>query len=140
MAKGFVVDNSVVMSWCFKEEVNSYSNAVLDSFAEFSAFVPSIWPQEVVNVLLVAERRKCLSEKDSVYFIRLLQQLPIFVEYERPQGVMKDILGLARVHRLSSYDASYLDLAMKKNLSLATLDKMMRKAAKAVNVKIFEPS
>ena len=114
MEKGLVVDNSVVMSWCFKNEVNSYSNAVLDSLNDFAALVPSIWPLEVVNVLLVAERRKFLKETDSVQFIRLLLQLPILVESPSAESVLKDVLWLARVQGLSSYDASYLDLAMKK--------------------------
>jgi len=137
MEKGLVVDNSVVMSWCFKNEFNSYSNTVLESLNDFTALVPSIWPLEVVNVLLVAERRKFLKETDSVQFIRLLLQLPILVESPSSESVLKDILWLARVQDLSSYDASYLDLAMKKNLPLATFDRKLKRAAKAVSVKIF---
>ncbi len=140
MEQRMVIDNSVVMSWCFKHEINTYSNAVLDCMAGSAAVVPSIWPLEVVNVLLVAERRKFLSEADSVQFIRLLLQLPILVEYQSPESALKDVLWLARAQRLSSYDASYLDLAMKKNLPLATLDKHLKKAARAVNVKIFDPT
>jgi predicted nucleic acid-binding protein len=133
-----VVDNSVVMSWCFHDGNNSYPNAVLDHLTEAGALVPSIWPLEVVNVLLVAERRKFLKETDSVQFIRLLLQLPIRVEYQSAESVLKDVLWLARAQGLSSYDASYLDLAMKKNLPLATLDKRMMKAARSVDVKLFE--
>jgi len=62
MSESFVIDNSVVMSWCFKDETNQYADAVLDRLLESTAFVPSIWPLEVVNVLLVAERKKRLSE------------------------------------------------------------------------------
>ena len=137
MAKEFVVDNSVVMSWCFQDEVNSYADNVLGCLAESSAFVPSIWPLEVVNVLLVAERRKFLKEADSIQFIRLLLKLPIRIEYQSPEAIMKDVMWLARAHGLSSYEASYLDLAMKINLPLATLEKKLKKAAKAVNVQLF---
>lgn len=133
----FVVDNSIVMSWCFQDEANQYADAVLDSLSETTALVPSIWPLEVINVLLVAERRMRISEGDSVRFTTLLSQLPIVVEYERPEQVMKDILALARVKKLSSYDALYLDLAMRKGLPLATLDERLKKAAIAVDVKIL---
>ena len=137
MGENFIVDNSVVMSWCFKDESNQYADAILDTLDKSTAVVPPIWPLEVVNVLLVAERRKRLSKADSVRFITLLTQLPITVEQEQPERMMKEILALAREHRLSSYDASYLDLAMRKGLPIATLDKGLRAAAKRTKVPIF---
>ena len=137
MGNLFVVDNSIVMSWCFRDEANQYADAVLDSLSEATALVPSIWPLEVINVLLVAERRMRISEADSVRFTTLLSQLPIVVEYERAEQIMKDLLALARVKELSSYDASYLDLAMRKGLPLATLDKRLKEAATAVDVKLL---
>jgi len=137
MDNGFIVDNSVVMSWCFKEQANPYADSILERLTEAVAYVPPVWSLEVVNVLLATERKKCISEADSVHFISLLSQLPIFVEYESPEKSMKDLLGLARIHNLSSYDASYLDLAMRKGLPLATLDKNLRKAAESTNVLIL---
>lgn len=133
----FVVDNSVVMSWCFQDETNLYADAVLDRLSENRAIVPSIWPLEVVNMLLVAERCKRLKQADSVRFITLLSQLPIVVEHEWPEKMMKDLLALGRANNLSSYDASYLDLAMRKDCALATLDKKLMKAARDIDVKIF---
>jgi len=76
----FVVDNSVVMSWCFKDESNHYADAVLNRLTKATAVVPSIWPLDVVNVLLVAERQKRLSDADSMRFLTLLSQLPIRVD------------------------------------------------------------
>jgi len=137
MSESFVVDNSVVMSWCFKDETNQYADGVLDRLSEATAFVPSIWPLEVVNVLLAAERKKRLNEADSVRFITLLSQLPIMVEHERPERIMKDLLALARANNLSSYDASYLDLSMRKGFPLATLDSRLREAAKKTEVPIL---
>jgi predicted nucleic acid-binding protein len=134
----FVVDNSVVMSWCFKDEKNKYGDAVLDRLAESTAIVPPIWPLEVVNVLLVAERRNRLKQVDSVRFITLLLQLPIVVEQEGPGKKMKDLLALGRANNLSSYDAAYLDLSMRKDCPIATLDKKLIEAAKNVNVTILE--
>jgi predicted nucleic acid-binding protein len=136
MKKSFVVDNSVVMSWCFKDEANPLADSILARLEEGTAYVPSVWPLEVVNVLLAAERRKLISETDSIRFLRLLSQLPILVQHESPERTMTDILNLARVHIISSYDASYLDLAMKKGLPLATQDKKLRRAAKSVNVEL----
>lgn len=85
MMNSFVVDNSVVMSWCFKDETNKYGDTVLERLTESTAIVPPIWPLELVNVLLVAERRNRLKQVDSVRFITLLLQLPIVVEYEGPE-------------------------------------------------------
>ena len=88
-------------------------------------------------MLLVAERRKGWSVADSARFISLLSRLPIVVENEHPERLLRDLLGLARAQRLSSYDASYLDLAMKNGFPLATLDKKLRKAAASVKVAIL---
>ena len=137
VSDSFVIDNSVVMSWCFKDETNHYADAVLDCLLESTAFVPSIWPLEVVNVLLVAERRKRIREADSVRFVTLLSQLPIIVEYERTEKIMKDLLALARANYLSSYDAYYLDLSMRKGFPIATLDTRLIAAAKKTDIPIF---
>jgi predicted nucleic acid-binding protein len=117
VSEDFVIDTSVVMSWCFKDETNRYADGILDLLEEATALAPSIWPLEVGNVLLVAERRKRLSGADSMRFITLLSELPIIVEQEPPERMIHEILTLAREHKLSSYDASYLDLAMRKGLS-----------------------
>jgi len=137
MTEHFVVDNSVVMSWCFKDETNKYADAILHKLCEARAVVPSIWPLEVVNVLLVAERRKRLSEADSTRFITLLTQLPIIVEQERPENMMKELLTFARANNLSSYDASYLDLAMKRGYPIATSDNKLIQAARRIDVQIL---
>ena len=137
MTKHFVIDNSVVMSWCFKDETNKYADAILHKLCEARAVVPSIWPLEVVNVLLVAERRKRLSEADSTRFITLLTQLPIIVEQERPENMMKELLTFARANNLSSYDASYLDLAMKRGYPIATSDNKLIQTARRIDVQIL---
>ena len=137
MSNPFVIDNSVVMSWCFKDEANKYTDIVLDSLVESYAVVPSISPLEVVNALFVSERRRRLSEADSIRFLTLLAQLPLTVEQEQSEKAMMRILALARKHKLSSYDASYLDLAMRKGLPIATLDKNLRAAAKRAQVAII---
>lgn len=140
MAARFVVDNSVVLSWCFEDEGSRYAEAVLESLETAEAFVPAIWPLEVGNVLLVAERKKRLSQAAVVRFLALLGGLPITVEQESPERMLKEIVSLAREHGLSTYDASYLDLAMAHGLPLATLDASLAKAAKKCSVPAFNPS
>ena len=137
MNKSFVIDTSVVMPWCFKDEVSEYVDSVLDSLEHFTAIAPSIWPLEVGNVLLAAERKNRLSEADSIRFIALLSELPISVDQEPPERMIKEIFALAREHKLSTYDASYLDLAMKKGVPIATLDNRLITAAKRSNVSIM---
>ena len=137
MSEHFVIDTSVVMTWCFKDETSKYADAILDSLEVSIAVVPSIWPLEVENVLLVAERKKRLGEADSTRFIALLAELPIMIEQEPPERMMKEILALAREHKLSTYDASYLDLAMRKGLPIATLDNGLIAAAKRSQVPII---
>jgi predicted nucleic acid-binding protein len=134
MGEDFVVDNSVVISWCFQDEISRYADSILDRLEEATAFVPSIWPLEVGEVLLVAERHHRLSEADSARFLVLLYELPIVIEQEEPDRMFKEILALAREYKLSTYDASYLDLAMRKGLALATQDKNLAAAAKRARV------
>jgi len=136
----FVVDSSGVMTWCFQDEVNPYADAVLDSLTEAVAIVPAIWPLEVVNVLLVAERKKRLHEADSVRFISLLAQLPIMVDRSWPERLMKDFLAIGRAHNLSSYDTAYLELAMRQGLPIATLDQGLIEAARQIDIPLLDVS
>ena len=138
MAASFVLDNSVSMAWCFKDQGGDFVETVLDSLAKGEAFVPGIWPLEVANVLSRAERRKIIKRADSVRFIDLLNNLPIEVVQDS-QRVFGEILDLSREHGLSSYDASYLDLAMRNGLPLVTLDEKLRKVAQRVGVVLFDP-
>lgn len=138
MSVRFVVDNSVVMAWCFKDESDVYADWVLDSLSTSSALAPAIWPLEVVNVLLTAERRNRLAEADSIRFISLLNRLPIRVEPQPPaEELMGGLPPVARKYGLSSYDASYLHLAMRNGLALATRDGKLKVAAKKAKVALW---
>ena len=90
MENTFVIDNSVVMSWCFQDKSNDYADAVLATLVKWTAVVPSIWPLKVVDVLLVGERKKRLEQTDSAQFLTLLSQLPISVEDDRVERRMKE--------------------------------------------------
>jgi len=139
MSVRFVVDTSVVMSWCFEDEGYGYAETVLESLESAEAIAPAIWPLEVGNVLLVAERKKRLGQAASVRFLSLLGALPITVEQEPSERMLKEILSLARTLGLSTYDASYLDLAMRLDLPLATLDAALANAAKKSGVQMYRP-
>ena len=133
----FVVDNSVVMAWCFEDEAGAYADAVLQRLEDGEAVVPAIWPLEIGNVLLVAERKRRLGKADVARFLELIRGLPISVEQESPGRMLTDIIALAREFRLSTYDASYLDLAMRLGLPIATQDQALAKAARTCGVPIF---
>ncbi len=139
MSRLFVIDNSVVMAWCFEEEGSRYSETVLDCLEKDTALVPAIWPLELGNALLVAERRKRLDYASVVRFLDLIGILPIRVEPETPERMRKEIFSLARDQRLSTYDASYLDLAMRTGLPMATQDHLLCKAAQKCKVSLFPP-
>lgn len=138
MPDDFVVDNSVVMAWCFYDESSTFSDAVQDLLIENTAYVPAIWPLEVANVLLVAERKERISKADSGHFIALISQLPIVVGRTNSETVFHDIMALARRYKLSSYDASYLELAIRKGLPIASLDNALIRAAKDIKIQIID--
>ena len=131
-----VLDCSVAVSWCFEDEGDSYSTDILTALAISEAVVPCIWPLEVANVLLVAERRNRLKAAESSRFLSLLGALPIAVEAVAPARILDKIVSLGRQQNLSAYDAAYLELAMREGLPIATLDEHLREAAEALGVGI----
>ena len=132
-----VLDASVTLAWAFEDEGSAYTDLVLESLTEAKALTPTIWPLEVGNALLVAERRGRLNQAATVQFLALLWQLPIVIEPERPERMLGEILSLAREQGLSTYDATYLHLAMRQGFPLATTDEFLRKAATRAGVQLF---
>ena len=135
--EGLVIDNSVAIAWCFPDEQDDYSQAVLDAFSSERAIVPELWRLEVANMLLVGERRKRSTQANTVTWLGFLASLPIAVDEETKAYVFGDILNLAREHNLSAYDAAYLELAMRRGLPLATLDDKLKTAAQAAGVPLY---
>lgn len=138
MNNQFVIDNSIVMTWCFEDETNVYADAVLNYLSQATAIVPSIWTLEVVNVLLVAERRQRLNQTASARFLGLISNLPIKVEQDLLEKRMGELLALGRANQLSSYDAAYLELAMRYGVPIASLDQKLIDAAHNVSVPILQ--
>lgn len=130
----FVLDASVTVAWVFEDETALYTESVLEMLSTGEAVVPVVWPLEVANALLSAERRRRLTRAKAAKFLAALQDLPITVDADGPLRAFSEILSLARERGLSAYDASYLDLAIRTGLPLATLDKNLRKGAQQIGV------
>ena len=132
----FVIDASLTLAWCFKHESSAYATTTLRQLPDSRAVTPSIWPLQVANALLVGERRKRLTKADTARFLALLRSLPITVDDETTRRALGDVLSLARDQGLSSYDASYLELAMRQGCSLATLDDRLQEVATNLGITI----
>lgn len=135
--KEFVLDGSVTMSWYFADESNAYADAVLTALETGRAVVPSLWALEVANTVLVGERRKRSTEAQAAVWLGILETLAIEVDGETASHAWGGTLALARSHNLSAYDATYLELALRRGLPLATLDATLKSAAQAVGVSLY---
>ena len=136
----FVLDVSVSLAWCFHDEGTAQTWAVLDRLRQESAVVPSLWHLETANVLTLAERRGRLSEVATAAFVNLVQRLPIAVDPETSERALREILILARGEELTSYDAAYLELALRRGLPLATKDRILERAACRMGVVLLPTS
>jgi len=135
--KRFVLDASVSVAWCFDDEATRFTEGVLDFMvADGEALVPSIWPLEIANALLVAERRKRIALAKVTALLIKIAGLPISVRPAGPKHAFERILPIARQQGLSLYDAAYLELAIREGLALATLDSELQRAAKTTGVEL----
>ena len=138
----FVLDASVAMRWLLldgKPAERAYALKVLAAMqqAETRALVPVTWELEVSNVIARAEAKGLLSEAQSEAFLEMLDAMDIGSDPATFSRAFSETLQIARRYRLSSYDASYLELAMREGLPLATLDEDLQKAATKAGVKRF---
>ena len=134
---GFVLDASVTAAWLLPDETHPLADRCRRLLAEQNAVVPGIWWFEIRNLLIVAERRGRLNESGTARALRDLGRFPILRDDEAEEAA---ILLLARKYRLSFYDAAYLELAMRQDLPLATLDKQLVQAARNETVPLFQDS
>jgi len=133
----FVLDASVAVAWCFEDETTKFTEGVLDLIsAGAEALVPSIWPLEISNALLIAERRKHIALAKVTALLLRIAGLPIHVTRTDSKQAFEQILPVARQQGLSQYDAAYLELAVREGLALATLDGELQRAAKATGVEL----
>lgn len=130
----YVADNSLTMSWCFQDE---RTPAVMDLFGRMrrsGAVVPQIWPLEAVNSLLMAQRRGRITLAERLQLTALLHALPIEIDPQTIPQLWTTTALLAQTHRLSAYDAAYLELAIRLGLPLATRDRALGQAARDCGV------
>lgn len=134
----FVLDASVVGCWCFRDENDARADAAwnLLEFERQSALVPAHWWFEVRNIALLGERRGRVSENHTSRFFGIIERFAII---HAPLPNHANVLALARQHRLTFYDAVYLELAKREGLSIATLDHDLIRAAPAEGVTLVGP-
>lgn len=130
----FVLDASIAACWAFDDEDHPAASLALERIRTDEALAPSLWWFEVRNTLIISERRGRISEADTTTFLQELSQLCVMIDRAPQEAV---ILTLARQCRLTVYDASYLELAQREALPLATLDKEVQKAARALNITVL---
>jgi predicted nucleic acid-binding protein len=126
-----------VCAWCFEDERTAASEALLGRLPECELFVPALFLWELGNVLLIAERRGRITAADRSQFLALVAQLDLQIDPADPHVIWHDVLSLAAQHRLTSYDAAYLELAMREGLPLASRDNALIEAARACGLELL---
>ena len=130
-----VLDNSVVLCWCLADEVDPLAHRALRLTIEQGAVAPRLWRYELCNALLVNERRGRLETTDTRTTLLDLAQMRIELDNDHDEP---NLLDLARRHDLTAYDASYLEVARRRGLPLATLDRRLRNAAAAEGAAVLD--
>jgi predicted nucleic acid-binding protein len=132
----FVLDCSVAISWCLVDENDNYADVILAMMPDSEVFAPLIWSLEIANTLLVAERRNRMTPEQSELAIALLESLLIRIDEATHINALSSTLALGRQEGLAAYDAAYLELALRLELPLATLDTRLAEAATRCGVEL----
>ena len=127
----FVLDASVPLTWCFPDEEAQKAERVAERLAVGDrVVVPAFWRHEMLNALLMGERRKRLTPELTQAFLEDLQRLPVDVDVHADSDtVFATTQALCRKHRLTAYDAAYLEIAIREKIALATVDEDLKRAA-----------
>ena len=134
----WVIDSSIALAWALPDETSKEADVVLDRILAGNIFwVPALWWYEMANALLMAQRRKRLTEADRMRLIELYRRLPIQTDMMLDSDIMVRFHSLAIEYNLSAYDTAYLELAQRKGLGLATVDRHLRSAAQKAGVKVI---
>jgi len=134
----FVLDASVVLTWCFPDENAAAAQHAAGMFKQGgTAVVPSFWPHEVLNALLVGEKRRRISRELMRSFLEDLATLPIVLQQIPARVVFDRIQRLSREYGLTAYDAAYLDLALVGGLPVTTLDEDLARACRKSGARLL---
>jgi predicted nucleic acid-binding protein len=131
-----VPDVSAILALALDDEDAEFAESVITAIADDEAIVPSLFWFELRNVLVMAERRKRIAASRTTAFLSDLSLLPFRVD-DLPREAT--VLDLARRRALTVYDATYLELAQRREVPLATLDHALMTAAKKEGVALFTP-
>lgn len=129
----FVVDASVAACWCFPDEKSAAADTAMDRLLHDEAIAPGLWTLEITNILIVSERRGRISPEETDAFLDDLARLPIGIRHDADA---RTLVALARKHELTTYDASYVELATRTGAAVATLDHQLAGAARAEDLEI----
>jgi predicted nucleic acid-binding protein len=130
MNRSFVADASVAIAWVHPAQATVETDAMLDSLATgYALVVPALWPLEVANALTMLRRRRKLTSEETDTAIRILRELPITIDHEAAAIAFTQLVELAAEHELTIYDATYIELAARRDLPLASNDARMKQAA-----------
>lgn len=130
----FVLDCSIAAAWLFEDEAGPETDRLLEQLRGGGAWAPNLWHLEVGNMLIQAERRGRITAAQVTTCLERLSHLPITTDAETPARAFREILTLARAQTLTTYDAAYLELAIRQGAPLATRDNALIRAADAVGV------
>lgn len=134
-----VIDASIALAWCFDDEASDETDAVAQHVIANGGLVPSLFHLELANVLLQAERRGRISPSEIAQRLDLIAQMPIETDPQTVGRAWSETLSLARAHKLTSYDAAYLELAARRGAALATKYKALAAAASQLGVPLKIP-
>jgi len=135
---GVVLDVSATLPWCFEDEATPGSIALLDQLRDAPAIVPALWHVELANALIQAEQRKRINATAIAAFLSLIANLTIETDDSLDHRTLHVLIALARQHKLTAYDATYLELASRRELPLATRDAALRRVARSTGVALSE--
>ncbi len=133
----FVLDSSVALAWVLPDEAKPTLDHLCDRLANDVALVPPVWPLEIGNVLLVAVKRGRLKARDVSQLVTALRALPLEIDTASTERALEATLALAQKYDLTTYDASYLELAKRRDLPLATLDTRLRQACLSAKITLL---
>jgi predicted nucleic acid-binding protein len=133
----WVVDSSIALAWGLPDETSKEADRFLSRISLRSVlWVPALWWYETANALLMAQRRKRLGEAERIRLMELYQRLPIRTDVALDSDIVWRLHTLAIEYNLSAYDAAYLELAQRRGLGLATVDRSLRHAAQKAGTKV----
>ena len=135
--KVFVIDNSVVSGWLLQNQATAYSEAVATLLQTRRAVAPPLLRLEYTNVLRTACKRQRLSAEQAYEMLAMLGELPIDLDSSVSTG--PQLLDLALRHDLTAYDATYLDVALRRGAPIATQDAALANAARAAGLGVVKP-